>query len=238
MNRLLGGCSVTLSFERPSSPASSLGLGEALGEAFGINLGGIGGIGGNNNKNKFLGNVTIVADGYAAPITAGNFVNLSSRQFYTGLSVKAMRKRLGVVPTWNDNVVLNYLTELRDNLVDSDSGVRCMFFRSNQVPITGSPYEKERLTVDATLPILGSFQEGFYDPLTAKPRRIPLEVVTLDETSPTKSTLAYSSTYGNLDDDVANAGTTKYYSALASKGSAQRSFSSSMSAASSNSSRG
>jgi peptidylprolyl isomerase len=28
-----------------------------------------------------------------------------------------------------------------------------------------------------TLPILGSFQEGFYDPLTAKPRRLPLEVI-------------------------------------------------------------
>ena len=34
--------------------------------------------------NAFLGNVTIVADGFAAPITAGNFVDLSARQFYTG----------------------------------------------------------------------------------------------------------------------------------------------------------
>ena len=80
---------------------------------------------------KLLGNVTIVADGFAAPITAGNFVDLCVRQFYTGLPIKSTKRRLG----------------------------------------TGSEFEV------ANLPILGSFQEGFYDPLTAKPRRIPLEIV-------------------------------------------------------------
>ena len=88
--RLLGRCSVTLSFERPSVAS----------QAFGVNFGAISG-------NAFLGNVTIIADGYAAPITAGNFVDLSVRNFYNGLPVKAMRKRLGVVPTWSDNIIVN-----------------------------------------------------------------------------------------------------------------------------------
>lgn len=244
--RLLGRCAVTLSFERPSLPSSALGL----------NFGSISGIGGK----QFLGNVTIIADGYAAPITAGNFVDLSRRNFYNGLSVKAMRKRLGVVPTFSDNVIMNDLTELRDNLDDlKDSaldfpetlkkeakensnrggGVRGMF-RSNKngPPFTESLYDENRMTMDAVLPILGSFQEGFYDPLTAKPRRIPLEIVALDSTSPTRSTLTYSSSYAALDDDANGAGFgagKTRYSALTSSSSAQRSFSSATSTSSVNS---
>ncbi|KAL7535447.1 hypothetical protein ACHAXR_006498 [Thalassiosira sp. AJA248-18] len=237
--RLLGRCSVTISFERPSSTSS----------AFGVNLGAIAG-----NDKQFLGNVTIIADGYAAPITAGNFVDLCERNFYTGLNVKAMRKRLGLVPTMSDNVIVNDLTELKDNfdgLKDSafelpdtlnkakggsGRGDARGIFRSNKKddPFEESLYDESRMTMDAILPILGSFQEGFYDPLTAKPRRIPLEVVALDGTSPTKSTLTYSSSYASLDDDMSNAGTTTY-SALTSSSSAQRSFSSATSSSSSNS---
>lgn len=33
----------------------------------------------------------------------------------------------------------------------------------------------------ASIPILGSFQEGFYDPLTAKLRRVPLEIVRVEQ---------------------------------------------------------
>ena len=69
---------------------------------------------------------------------------------------------------------------------------------------------------------------------SAKPRRIPLEVVTLDGTSPTKTTLTYSSSYASLGDDMTDSGTTKY-SGLASSSSAQRSFSSATSLLSSNS---
>lgn len=47
---------------------------------------------------KPLGNVTIIADGFAAPITAGNFVDLSARQFYTGLPIKQVQKKLGGSP--------------------------------------------------------------------------------------------------------------------------------------------
>jgi hypothetical protein len=164
--RLLGRCSVTLSFERPSSAAS----------AFGVNFGG--------SDKRFLGNVTIIADGYAAPITAGNFVDLSVRNFYTGLSVKAMRKRLGVVPTWSDNVIVNDLTELKDNFDElKDSALdfpetlkkdakavndRGGMFRSQQNgnSLLETVYDGSRMTMDVVLPILGSFQEGFYDPLT------------------------------------------------------------------------
>jgi len=232
--RLLGRCQVTLSFERPSSPSSAFG--------FGVKFGG----------KQLLGNVTIIADGYAAPITAGNFVDLSVRNFFNGLSVKAMRKRLGVVPTTSDNVIVNDLTELKDNLDElKDSaldfpeslkkdakkvsgGMRGVFRSNQNDPFTESMYDENRMTMDAVLPILGSFQEGFYDPLTAKPRRIPLEIVTLDGTSRTKSVLTYSSSYASLDDEMSDAGNTKY-SALTSSSSAQRSFSSATSSSSSNS---
>jgi peptidylprolyl isomerase len=84
-----------------------------------------------------LGNITIVADGYTAPITAGNFVDLCRRGFYTGLPIKAMNKRFGTIS------------------------------------------DQEEASVNA----LGSFDEGFHDPLTAKLRRIPLEIVRLEKGS-------------------------------------------------------
>ena len=67
-------------------------------------------------KNKIMGNFTIVADGFAAPITAGNFVDLSVRNFYTGLPIKLSRKKIG---------------------------------RENEFEV-------------ATIPVLGSFQEGMH----------------------------------------------------------------------------
>ena len=85
-------------------------------------------------RRNVLGNFTIIADGFAAPITAGNFVDLSIRNFYTGLQVKLSRKKVG----------------------------------------SGNEFEV------GSIPILGSFQEGFYDPLTAKLRRIPLEIIRLE----------------------------------------------------------
>lgn len=86
-------------------------------------------------KKKMLGNITIIADGFAAPITAGNFVDLAIRNFYTGLPVKLTRKKVG---------------------------------DENEFEV-------------ATLPVLGSFQEGFYDPLNAKLRRMPLEIIRLEK---------------------------------------------------------
>ena len=243
--RLLGRCTVTFTFERPLSTTSTLSFG-----LFNDNT---------SANQRILGNVTIVADGYAAPITAGNFVDLSLRNFYTGLSVKAMRKRLGVVPSWSDNVIVNDLTELKDNLdvmrddFGSDLSLaekRLGFFQSKdnnigrggegisslqqQQEMFGFDDQDNRMTMDAVLPILGSFQEGFYDPLTAKPRRIPLELVALDPSSPTKASLTYSSSFASIDVDATATGTTTT-SVLTSSSSPQRSFSSATSEASTNS---
>lgn len=116
-----------------------------------------------------LGNVTILADGFAAPITAGNFVDLCARDFYTGLPVKLMRKRFGAKPlTFDDetsDTVAYDIVETIDKLKDEYEVV---------FPTS------EPGTITTSLPILGSFNEGFYDPLTAKPRRVPLEVLLKD----------------------------------------------------------
>ena len=101
---------------------------------------------------RLLGNVTMVADGFLAPITAGNFIDLCLRNFYQGLPVRFTKKRLGVG--------------------SSDFDV-------------------------ANLPVLGSFQDGFYDPLTAKLRRIPLEIVRVEKTS-SVPVLSYSQGLANL----------------------------------------
>jgi peptidylprolyl isomerase len=102
-------------------------------------------------ENKVIGNVTIVADGFAAPITAGNFVDLSIRNYYTGLPIKFNKKKVG----------------------------------------TGSEFEV------ANLPILGSYEEGFYDPLTAKPRRLPLEIIRNEKASGVPN-LSYAQGLTNL----------------------------------------
>ena len=62
--RLLGRTRVTFAIKRPSKPG----------------------------MDKLVGNITIIADGFAAPITAGNFIDLCSRGFYTGLPIKFIRK--------------------------------------------------------------------------------------------------------------------------------------------------
>ena len=40
------------------------------------------------NKGKFTGNMTIVVDGYNAPVTAGNFVDLVDKKFYDGMEIQ------------------------------------------------------------------------------------------------------------------------------------------------------
>ena len=51
---------------------------------------------------NILGDVQIVADGYTAPITAGNFVDLCLRNFYTGLPIKETTKKVG--SSYQDNI--------------------------------------------------------------------------------------------------------------------------------------
>lgn len=96
-------------------------------------------------RNSLLGNITVIADGFAAPVTAGNFVDLSLRNFYSGLPIKFSKKRLS----------------------------------------SGSDFEV------ANIPILGTYNEGFYDPLTAQVRRIPLELIRIEKNSNSQS-LAYA----------------------------------------------
>ena len=227
--RLLGRCTVTFSFERPSTTSKATGL----------NFDFVG-----DSDKRFLGNITIIADGYLAPITAGNFVDLSARNFYTGLPLKAFRKNLGVVPSMSENTVINDFNYIKTKTLEISEGVLSKTTTKEKSSLIGSMFKSEndilwnnenQQTTDAVLPVLGSFQEGFYDPLTAKPRRIPLEIVTLDSSSPSGSTLTYSSSYAALDDDIeAGRTTTTAYSEITSSSSAQRSFSSATSQASTN----
>ena len=106
-------------------------------------------------RKRIVGNITIIADGYMAPITAGNFVDLCIRDFYTGLPVKFMKKRLG----------------------------------------SGSNFEV------ANLPILGSFNDGFYDPLTAKVRRLPIEIIRVGKGSG-EPDLTYSQGLSTLSESL------------------------------------
>ncbi|KAL7576750.1 hypothetical protein ACA910_005665 [Epithemia clementina (nom. ined.)] len=124
-----------------------------------------------NNKNKrgFLGNITIIADGFLAPITAGNFVDLSVRNFYTGLPVKIVKKRL-----------------LQTSNTNGDGGGGGGFTTPSLVGPSSLAFVE---TVD--VPVLGSFNEGFYDPLTAKLRRIPLEMIRVENANNVPS-LSYS----------------------------------------------
>jgi hypothetical protein len=55
------------------------------------------------------------------------------------------------------------------------------FYTGLPVKITRKKVGSENEFEVATLPILGSFQEGFYDPLTARLRRIPLEIIRIDK---------------------------------------------------------
>jgi len=132
---------------------------------------------GKDKDDTILGNVTILADGFAAPISAGNFVDLCTRGFYTGLPVKVVRKRLDVKPfAYDDDLVAYDIANTIDKLTDNAGVVR----KTLSTIINGEADDEidESDTITTDIPILGSFNEGFYDPLTAKPRRIPLELVT------------------------------------------------------------
>lgn len=154
---------------------------------------------GEEGEEKVLGNVTILADGFAAPITAGNFVDLSMRNFYTGLPVKVLKKRLGVKASLTmaeDSLVAYDIASTVDKIAGEDSVIKKSIgnFVEGLLGLnTEGPSEEAGSnsdggdggvgspnTVLTSMPILGSFNEGFYDPLTAKPRRIPLEIVQYD----------------------------------------------------------
>jgi cyclophilin family peptidyl-prolyl cis-trans isomerase len=171
--RLLGRSKVTFSIVRPAKRNSK-------------------------DKDQILGNVTVLADGYAAPITAGNFVDLAVRNFYTGLTVKDFKKRLGVTAslTMAEDSVVAYDIASTVNRITGEDGVIKKSFgnflkrvdeglgisttEESEDGSSNSSSNSNANTVLTSMPIMGSFNEGFYDPLTAKPRRIPLEIVQFD----------------------------------------------------------
>eukprot|EP00536_Pseudo-nitzschia_multiseries_P007156 jgi/Psemu1/319060/estExt_fgenesh1_pm.C_1650001 len=106
-----------------------------------------------------IGDVKIVADGYTAPITAGNFIDLCIRNFYTGLPVKDPNKKGG--------------------------------------PLYQEPQEALPISV------LGSYNEGFYDPLTGQLREIPLEIILIEGTP--KLTYSYSRRFSEPEFEVGEA---------------------------------
>ena len=74
----------------------------------------------------------------------------------------------------SDTELKDNFDELKDNAFedgravrDRGGGMRGMF-RSNRddSSLSESVSDGSRMTMDVVLPILGSFQEGFYDPLT------------------------------------------------------------------------
>jgi len=97
-----------------------------------------------DSSNALKGNVTIIADGYTASITAGEFVDLSRRGFYEGLEIKEVKK----------HVVSREAIE-----------------QTEEAPIESLPFFR------LSLAVLGSFNQGFIDPFTAKLRTIPLEIL-------------------------------------------------------------
>jgi cyclophilin family peptidyl-prolyl cis-trans isomerase len=184
--RLLGRTQVTFTMVRPSGKRRRGNVGGGRGMSMSM------------ERERVLGNVTILADGFAAPITAGNFVDLSMRNFYTGLPVKVLKKRLGVKASLTmaeDSLVAYDIASTVDKLAGEDSVIKKSIgsfmeglgTRKNmEEPLddgsggAGGGGSSGPNTVLTSMPILGSFNEGFYDPLTAKPRRIPLEIVQYD----------------------------------------------------------
>lgn len=159
--RLLGRTRITFLIKRPNKQTKPTATNQsgnnnnALAELIDANV----------DNGKIVGNVTIIADGFAAPITAGNFVDLCSRGFYTGLPVKLIKKRLGLPPENEDGILQSSLA------AKIGSVLKIPDYYENNADIND-----ESIT-QLSVPVLGSFQEGFYDPLTAKPRRIPIEIL-------------------------------------------------------------
>jgi hypothetical protein len=126
---------------------------------------------------------------FAAPITAGNFVDLCLRASYTGLPVKLAKKRFGALRSPKSKFLAGFAESSLESLgiEAADQEVFDPLFPSKLV----------------SLPLLGSYKEGFYDPLTAKPRRIPLEVLRQDKTTGLIK-LCYEEGFTQLSDSSVN----------------------------------
>jgi len=118
-------------------------------------------------NNKPLGDVTIIADGFAAPLTAGNFIDLCLRNFYPGLPIVKKKKDLNEAP------IIEQIERRSSIFADTLATITDKFERT--IADRGSLVE---------FPVvMGSYKEGFVDPLTARARHIPLEVVRLQKSA-------------------------------------------------------
>ena len=197
--RLLGRSKVTFTISRPRGNKEKKGSGN----------------GEDRDKVTILGNVTVLADGYAAPITAGNFVDLSSRNYYTGLPAKNMKKRLGVEASLTTEDPVAYdIANTVDKLTGEDGVVQRTLGNLKNTNLNQKQQQnqnslaevEENGTILTFMSIMGSYNEGFYDPLTAKPRRIPLEIVQFDRLTSTAK-LSYESGFTSTSTSGGGSGT-------------------------------
>ena len=134
--------------------------------------------------------VTVIADGFAAPLTAGNFIDLCLRKFYPGLEIVARKKNLAEAP------IIEKIERRPSIIADTFATITDRFERVA---------EKDQLV---EFLLLGSYQEGFISPLTGNLRRIPLEVVRLSDSvipGNSKAGIVYSSSFANedvIDDEI------------------------------------
>lgn len=86
--RLFGRAEVVVSFKDTTAQGSGGGGGSGNGNGNGDGSG-------NGNGRPATGSITIIVDGFNAPISAGNFIDLCQRGFYKGLPLKLDEVRSG-----------------------------------------------------------------------------------------------------------------------------------------------
>jgi peptidylprolyl isomerase len=125
--RLLGRAKVTFTVRRPSpasgrrNPALDRFVEQAFPEL--TELVSTFSIGRELDRYELVGNVSIVADGFTAPITAGNFVDLAQRGFYNNLPIKTRAVEstsLPILGSFNDGFVVRSTQTLSPSHVKLD----------------------------------------------------------------------------------------------------------------------
>ncbi|CEM20468.1 unnamed protein product [Vitrella brassicaformis CCMP3155] len=107
----------------------------------------------NTDDPSFLGNLTIVLDGYSAPVTAGNFLELAVRGFYNDLPI------------------------VLSNVTEKPPAVETTLLTESGGPDESAINERP---VSFQTVIGGRYKEGFVDPSTGRLRKVPLEVMRFD----------------------------------------------------------
>ncbi|KAH9790625.1 peptidyl-prolyl cis-trans isomerase CYP38 [Citrus sinensis] len=109
----------------------------------------------------------IVLDGYNAPVTAGNFVDLVERHFYDGMEIQ---RGLSGLPVALRQKILPKVASILTCVHDHNTWAPLIFAAADGFVVqTGDPEGPA---------------EGFIDPSTEKTRTIPLEIMVEGEKSP------------------------------------------------------